>query len=106
MPFEHHHLTPTYPPKSTRPMETIGFVSTLRQQALLLGDYNAYRQMCSRRLAKLRKRLGRVNDPRKKDQRPAPVRAEDIAKDPTCVFTPTYPLFDCHAYLQSVPEKT
>ncbi|KAF8476891.1 hypothetical protein BDZ91DRAFT_672115 [Kalaharituber pfeilii] len=64
-------------------MDTINFISSLRQQALLLSDYNAYRQMCSRRLAKLRKRLGRVSDPTRKDSRPAPVTAEDLAKDPT-----------------------
>lgn len=69
-------------------MDTISFISSLRQQALLLGDYNAYRKMCSRRLAKLRKKLGRVNDPRKKDQKPAPVTAEDVAKDSACVVLP------------------
>ncbi|KAF8419654.1 hypothetical protein EV426DRAFT_538347 [Tirmania nivea] len=72
-------------------MDTISFISSLRQQALLLGDYNAYRQMCSRRLAKLRKKLGRVNDPRKKDQKPAPVTAEDVAKDSIYTHLLVYP---------------
>lgn len=68
-------------------MDTINFISSLRQQALLLGDYNAYRRMCSRRLAKLRKKLGRVHDPKKKDQKPAPVTVEDIARDPAYVMS-------------------
>ncbi|RPB19445.1 hypothetical protein L211DRAFT_636735 [Terfezia boudieri ATCC MYA-4762] len=72
-------------------MDTISFISSLRQQALLLGDYNAYRQMCSRRLAKLRKKLGRVNDLRKKDQKPAPVTAEDVMKDPLYTRLLIYP---------------
>ena len=67
-------------------MDTITFISSLRQQALLLGDYNAYRQLCTRRLSKLRKRLHISHDPRKKDS-PAttPITAADIARDPTFI---------------------
>lgn len=87
-------------------MDTINFVSSLRQQALLLGDYNAYRRMCTRRLAKLRKRLGRVTDPKKKEHKPAPVTAQDIAKDPRCAIVPVPPFPPVLTQILSVPPDS
>lgn len=64
-------------------MDIISFISNLRQEALLLGDYNAVRGMCSRRLATLRKHLGRAN--KKKFAAQPPLTAEDVGKDPTYI---------------------
>lgn len=80
----------TGPPSnmSTESLNTINFISSLRQQALLLGDYNAYRQLCSRRLSKLRKRLGKVKNSdlkssKKDSYKLVPVTAHDIANENT-----------------------
>ena len=62
-------------------MDLTAFVHAQRQEGLLLGDYSAYRSMCSRRLATLRKRLGRSNAKRYAQQ-PA-LTPENIAKDPS-----------------------
>ncbi|KAL7265940.1 signal recognition particle subunit srp68 [Rhizina undulata] len=64
-------------------MDITSFVTGLRQEALLLGDYNAYRAMCSRRLKTLRKQLGRSNSKSKKFVPETPLTPEDIARDPT-----------------------
>ncbi|KAI5851047.1 hypothetical protein BZA05DRAFT_320015, partial [Tricharina praecox] len=62
-------------------MDITTFIHTQRQEARLIGDSNAYRSMCSRRLATLRKRLGRSNPKRYAAQ--APLTPEDLAKNPT-----------------------
>ncbi|KAH8150374.1 uncharacterized protein LAJ45_05585 [Morchella importuna] len=69
-------------------MDIISFVSNLRQEALLLGDYNAVRGMCSRRLATLRKRLGRAN--KKKFAQQPPLTAEDVGNDHTHIHLLLY----------------
>lgn len=68
-------------------MDIISFISNLRQEALLLGDYNAVRRMCSRRLATLRKRLNRAS--KKKFAAQPPLTAEDIENDPTYISEPS-----------------
>lgn len=64
-------------------MDIISFISNLRQEALLLGDYNAVRGMCSRRLATLRKQLGRAN--KKKFAAQPPLTAEDVGSNPAYI---------------------
>jgi len=61
-------------------MDITAFIHSQRQEARLIGDSNAYRSMCSRRLATLRKRLGRSNPKRYTTQ--APLTPEDLAKEP------------------------
>ena len=61
-------------------MDITAFIHNARQEALLLGDYNAYRAQCSRRLATVRKQLGRVSKS-KKYSAPEPLTPEDLKKD-------------------------
>lgn len=61
-------------------MDITAFVVAQRDEALLLGDYNTYRQTCSRRILTLRKRTGRATPKNAKYSAKAPVTAEDIAK--------------------------
>lgn len=51
-----------------------------REEALLVGDYNAYRGALSRRLHTVQKRLGRSKKTAKFVEK-APVTAEEIGKD-------------------------
>ena len=60
-------------------MDITSFVVGQRDSALLLGDYNTYRQQLSRRLLTLRKRLGRTTPKNAKYSPKAPITAEDIA---------------------------
>jgi signal recognition particle subunit SRP68 len=62
-------------------MDITAFIHNARQEALLLGDYNAYRSQCSRRLATIRKQLGRATKS-KKYTAPEPLTSEDLSKDP------------------------
>ncbi|PWW80022.1 hypothetical protein C7212DRAFT_162928 [Tuber magnatum] len=71
-------------------MEIIPFVSALRQEAQVLGDYHAVRKMCSRRLATLRKRLGRQTSKSKKYAPQPPSTAEEIAQEPKFVHLYLY----------------
>ncbi|RPA95997.1 hypothetical protein L873DRAFT_1812095 [Choiromyces venosus 120613-1] len=71
-------------------MEIIPFVSALRQEAQVLGDYHAVRTMCSRRLATLRKRLGRQTSKSKKYAPQPPLTAEEIAQEPKFVHLYLY----------------
>ena len=57
-------------------MDVTQFVATHRQ-ALLIGDYNAYRAQLSRQLRATRKRLGRAT-PKREKFTPKPITAEDI----------------------------
>ncbi|EOD48271.1 putative signal recognition protein [Neofusicoccum parvum UCRNP2] len=61
-------------------MDITAFVVAQRDGALLLGDYNTYRQTCSRRILTLRKRTGRATPKNAKFTQKAPVTAADIAK--------------------------
>lgn len=60
-------------------MDITAFVVAQRE-ALLLGDYNTYRQTCSRRILSLRKRTGRATPKNAKYASKAPVTAADVAK--------------------------
>ena len=71
-------------------MDILSFISALRQEGLVLGDYNAVRGICSRRLATLRKRLGRQNSKSKKFIPQPPLTAEEVAKDPK--YPTSFPL--------------
>ncbi|KAK7523474.1 hypothetical protein IWZ03DRAFT_397202 [Phyllosticta citriasiana] len=59
-------------------MDITAFVASQRDSALLLGDYNTYRQQLSRRLLALRKRLGRATPKNAKYSSKDPVTAADI----------------------------
>ena len=78
-------------------MDITTFVHTQRQEARLNGDSNAYRSMCSRRIATLRKRLGRSNPKRYAAQ--VPLTAEDLAKNPRSIPPRVYVIgkADAHA---------
>ncbi|KAA8913304.1 hypothetical protein FN846DRAFT_897280 [Sphaerosporella brunnea] len=56
-------------------------IHSQRVEARLIGDSNAYRSQCSRRLATLRKRLGRSNP--KRYAAHAPLTPENLAQDPS-----------------------
>ncbi|EKG14014.1 hypothetical protein MPH_08756 [Macrophomina phaseolina MS6] len=60
-------------------MDITAFIVAQRDEALLLGDYNTYRQTCSRRILTLRKRTGRATPKNAKFTPKAPVTAADIA---------------------------
>ncbi|KAF4533887.1 Signal recognition particle [Lasiodiplodia theobromae] len=61
-------------------MDITAFIVAQRDEALLLGDYNTYRQTCSRRILTLRKRTGRATPKNAKYSAKAPIAADDIAK--------------------------
>ncbi|KAI2093284.1 signal recognition particle subunit srp68 [Ophidiomyces ophidiicola] len=60
-------------------MDITNFVVSHRTDALLIGDYNAYRAQLSRRIHTIRKRLGRTTPKGKKYTTKVPVTAEDVA---------------------------
>ena len=62
-------------------MDITGFIFSNREEILLVGDYNAYRAHTTRRLFKLRKKLGQTTPKGRKYTSKAPVSAEDIASD-------------------------
>lgn len=61
-------------------MDITQFVASRREEALLAGDYNAYRAQLARRLHTVRKRLG-LTTPKGRKYAPKPaVTAGDVAK--------------------------
>ncbi|ORY18583.1 hypothetical protein BCR34DRAFT_553894 [Clohesyomyces aquaticus] len=62
-------------------MDITKFVIGHRESALLLGDYNTYREQLSRRLRTVRKKLGRATAKSAKYATKAPVTAEEIGRD-------------------------
>ncbi|KAK2758186.1 hypothetical protein FQN54_004030 [Arachnomyces sp. PD_36] len=60
-------------------MEITNFVVSHREEALLIGDYDAYRAQLSRRLHTVRKRLGQTTPKGRKYTPKAPVTAENVA---------------------------
>lgn len=62
-------------------MDFTSFTIGNRDAALLIGDYNAYRNQLSRQLLALRKRLGRSTAKGAKYSNKATVTAEDVGKD-------------------------
>ncbi|KAI9824451.1 MAG: hypothetical protein M1832_001986 [Thelocarpon impressellum] len=69
-------------------MDITAFIASRRDQALLLGDYNAYRAQLSRRLLTLRKKLGRTSAKGKKYTGGIPISAEDFRKNNEFVHLP------------------
>ena len=67
-------------------MDLTDFVFSQREEVLLVGDYNAYRAHASRRLLKLRKKLGQTTPKGRKYVAKSPVTAEDIASDVEYAF--------------------
>ncbi|KAH1492289.1 hypothetical protein LV164_000783 [Aspergillus fumigatus] len=62
-------------------MEITDFVFKEREDVLLAGDYNAYRAHTTRRLHKLRKKLGQTTPKGRKYTAKPPVSAEDISNN-------------------------
>ncbi|OCL14983.1 hypothetical protein AOQ84DRAFT_330146 [Glonium stellatum] len=62
-------------------MDITGFVTTHRDSALLLGDYNTYRSQLSRRILSVRKSLGRTTPKNAKYAPKAPITSEDIGRN-------------------------
>lgn len=87
-------------------MEILSTVSTLRQQAVLLADYQAYRRSCVNRLTKLRKNFGVANTRKKgaKYSAPKEVTAEDVVKNPAYdIDSPGLGVFSDGSTLQYYP---
>lgn len=64
-----------------RAMDITEFIFSQREEVLLVGDYNAYRAHASRRLLKLRRKLGQTTPKGRKYAAKSPVSAEDIASN-------------------------
>ncbi|KAG9660099.1 hypothetical protein KCU95_g19658, partial [Aureobasidium melanogenum] len=63
-------------------MDITAFTVGNRDAALLIADYNAYRNQLSRQLLALRKRLGRSTNKGHKYSNKSTVTAEDVAQNP------------------------
>lgn len=59
-------------------MEVTDFVFKEREDALLVGDYNAYRAHTTRKLQKLRKKLGQATAKGRKYTAKPAVNAENV----------------------------
>lgn len=62
-------------------MNITSYVTSERESALLVGDYNVYRAQATRRIHSLRKRLGQTTQKGRKYIPKAPVTADDIQRD-------------------------
>jgi signal recognition particle subunit SRP68 len=62
-------------------MELTQFIVSHREQALLLGDYNAYRAQLSRQILSLRRKLGRTTAKGKKYAPPESITKEDVKRN-------------------------
>ncbi|KAF7509440.1 hypothetical protein GJ744_008003 [Endocarpon pusillum] len=62
-------------------MNITSYVTSERESALLVGDYNVYRAQATRRIHSLRKRLGQTTPKGRKYIPKAPVTADDIQRD-------------------------
>lgn len=67
-------------------MEITDFVFNQREESLVVGDYNAYRAHATRKLHKLRKKLGQTTPKGRKYTAKPPVSAEDIGSNVTYVL--------------------
>ena len=63
-------------------MEITEFIFKEREEVLSLGDYNSYRAHATRRLHKLRKKLGQATAKGRKYTAKPPVTAENIGSNP------------------------
>ncbi|OJJ47716.1 hypothetical protein ASPZODRAFT_131274 [Penicilliopsis zonata CBS 506.65] len=62
-------------------MEVTDFIFSRREEVLLTGDYNAYRAQSSRRLHKLRRKLGQTTPKGRKYVAKRAVTAEDVGEN-------------------------
>jgi len=62
-------------------MDITQFITSRREEALLLGDHNSYRAQLSRRILTLRRKLGRSTAKNAKYSPKEPITAADIARD-------------------------
>lgn len=62
-------------------MDITSFVTSNREKAFLVGDYNSYRSQLSRQLLALRRRLGRTTPKNSKYSAKARIISEDIFKN-------------------------
>lgn len=67
-------------------MDITDFIFNQREEALVVGDYNAYRAHATRKLHKLRKKLGQTTPKGRKYTTKPPVSAEDIGNNVVYVF--------------------
>lgn len=67
-------------------MEITDFIFKQREDVLLAGDYNAYWAHTTRKLHKLRKKLGQTTPKGRKYTAKPPVSAEDISSNVAYVF--------------------
>lgn len=67
-------------------MEITDFVFNQREESLVVGDYNAYRAHATRKLHKLRKKIGQTTPKGRKYTAKPPVSAEDIGNNVTYVI--------------------
>lgn len=67
-------------------MDITKFVVSLREKALLYGDYSTYWSQLSGKLLNSRKKLNIATKSRGKFNPKAPVTAEKIAENHECVF--------------------
>lgn len=73
-----HHPRPQSCPTI---MDITDFIFSQREDVLLVGDYNAYRAHASRKLHKLRKKLGQTTPKGRKYTPKSPVSAEDVGNN-------------------------
>ncbi|KAI9739335.1 MAG: hypothetical protein M1834_007548 [Cirrosporium novae-zelandiae] len=62
-------------------MDITTFVAGHRESALLLGDYNSYHQQLSRRLLKVRRKLGCTTPKGRKYTPKEPITSEDVSRN-------------------------
>ena len=74
-------------------MEITDFIFSQREDVLLVGDHNAYRAHATRKLHKLRKRLGQTTPKGRKYTAKPPLSAEDIGSNVAYVFYPVTPSY-------------
>jgi hypothetical protein len=68
-------------------MDITEFVFNQREEVLLAGDYNAYRAHTTRKLHKLRKRLGQTTPKGRKYTAKAAVSAENVSSNVAYVLS-------------------
>ncbi|KAL3461491.1 hypothetical protein BJX64DRAFT_260683 [Aspergillus heterothallicus] len=67
-------------------MDITEYIFARREEVLLAGDYNAYRAHTTRKLHKLRKKLGQTTPKGRKYIAKSPITAEDVGKNMANVY--------------------
>lgn len=73
--------TPNKGTRHSKIMEVTDFIFNEREEALLVGDYNAYRAHTTRKLQKLRKKLGQATPKGRKYTAKPAVTAENVGNN-------------------------